>query len=299
MRTPPGPDSGGAAYALAAYGLWGVAPVYWKALAVLPAGELVGQRVLWSLGVAALLLTWTRRWPALAAATRSRRALAPILLAATLIGANWLTFIWAVNHQRVLATSLGYYVTPLVQVGLGALFLRERLSRLQTLAVALAGAGVLQLALALGGLPWISLVLAFSFAFYGLVRKLAPVDPLPGFALELLLLAPAALLYLVWLGRSGVGVFPADSAWVNAGVAASGLFTAAPLLCFHAAAKRLRLVSVGFFQYLAPSITLVLALAIWREPFGRPQAAAFGCVWAALALFSWELSRRRWTGAAT
>jgi len=295
VRSAPAPDSGGVAYALAAYGLWGVAPVYWKALGAVPAGELVGQRVLWSLGVAALLLTWTRRWRQLGAAARSRHSLAPILLAAALIGGNWLTFIWAVNHQRVLATSLGYYVTPLVQVGLGALFLHERLSRAQVLAVALAGAGVLQLALALGGLPWISLVLAFSFGFYGLVRKMAPVDPLPGFGLELLLLAPAAALYLAWLARSGAGVFPADSAWVNAGVAASGVFTAAPLLCFHAAAKRLRLVSVGFFQYIAPSITLVLAVVLWREPFGRPQAVAFGCVWAALALFSWEAARRSWT----
>jgi chloramphenicol-sensitive protein RarD len=258
-----------------------------------PAAELLGHRVLWSVAVGVLLLTATGAWPALRAVLRSPRALAPILLTAALIGVNWLTFIWAVNHGRVLATSLGYYVTPLVQVALAALFLGERLSRGQALAVALAGAGVLQLAVAQGGLPWIAGVLALSFGFYGLLRKIAPVDPLPGFAVEVMLLAPAAALYLLLLAQAGRNAVPAEAAHVNWLVAASGAFTAAPLLCFHGAAKRLRLVTVGFFQYLAPSLTLLLAVALYAEPFGRAQAVAFGCVWAALGVFSWDALRAR------
>jgi chloramphenicol-sensitive protein RarD len=291
VRSPSGPASAGVGYALAAYSIWGVAPVYWKAMGEVPAPELLGHRVLGSVAVGALLLTATGAWPAVRAVLRSPRILAPILLTAALIGVNWLTFLWAVNHGRVMATSLGYYVTPLVQVALGALFLGERLSRGQALAVALASAGVLQLALTQGGLPWIAGVLALSFGFYGLLRKVAPVAPLPGFAIEVMLLAPAAALYLGLLAVAGDNAVPAEAAHVNWLVASSGAFTAAPLLCFHGAAKRLRLVTVGFFQYLAPSLTLGLAVVLYGEPFGGAQAVAFGCVWAALLIFSWDALR--------
>jgi chloramphenicol-sensitive protein RarD len=281
--------------AVAAYGFWGFAPVYWKLLRAAPASELLAQRVVWSLLVGALLIAMTRRWRELAGVLRSRRQVLPILASSLLIGVNWLIFIEAVNSGRVLATSLGYFLNPLVNVLLGVVFLGERLTRGQLLAVAIGCAGVTVWAVELGEAPWIALSLAASFGLYGLVRKVASVAPLVGFTLETLLLTPPALAYLAYLAAQGGMALPSESAGVKALVAGAGVITAAPLLCFTSAARLLPLSALGFFQYLAPSISFLLAVWLYGEPFGRAQAVAFSCVWAALAVFT--LASRRALGA--
>jgi chloramphenicol-sensitive protein RarD len=283
----PGEDATrGMLFAVAAYGLWGFAPAYWKLLQAAPAGELLAQRVVWSLVVAALLIGITRRWRELAAALRSRRQLLPIIASSLLISVNWLIFLEAVNTGRVLATALGYFLNPLVNVLLGVVFLGERLTRGQALAVGIGAVGVTVWAVDLGEAPWIALSLAGSFALYGLVRKVASVTPLVGFALETILLAPACFGYLAWLGAQDALALAREGPAVKALVAGAGVITAAPLLCFTSAAQRLPLSTLGFFQYLAPSISFLLAVLFYDEPFGRTQAVAFSCVWAALALFS-------------
>ena len=192
MRTETGSASSGVLLALTAYGVWGIAPLYWKALGRVPADELLAWRILTSCVAGLVLVGLTRSWGAVRADLRSPKRLATLALTATLIGANWLTFIWAVLHEQVLSTSLGYYLTPLVNVGLGVTFLRERLRPTQAVAVLMAAVGVGQLALSLTTGTWVSLVLAFTFAFYGLFRKMAPVAPVVGFSIETLLLTPAA-----------------------------------------------------------------------------------------------------------
>jgi chloramphenicol-sensitive protein RarD len=274
--------------AVTAYGLWGFAPAYWKLLHAAPASELLAHRVLWSLLVGALLIGLTGRWRELAGVLRSRRQLLPIVASSLLIGVNWLIFIEAVNTGRVLATSLGYFLNPLVNVLLGVVFLGERLTRGQLAAVAVGCAGVTVWAVDLGEAPWIALSLAGSFALYGLVRKVASVAPLVGVTLETLLLAPPALAHLATLSARDALALPGASLPVMALVAGSGVITVAPLLCFTSAARRLPLSTLGFFQYLAPSISFLLAVGFYGEPFGRTQAIAFACVWAALALYSFS-----------
>ena len=291
MSPARGAAPAGAAYALAAYGIWGFAPAYWKAVGAIPAPELLAHRVLWSCLVAALLTLLMRDGPRFAAALRSPRTLLPACAAALLISVNWLVFLYAVATDRVLATSLGYYINPLVSVLFGTLFLRERLRPVQIAAVLLATAGVAQLAFALGELPWIALVLCFSFALYGLVRKLAPATPLVGFAIEVTVLGPLAAIYLAWLALDGSIVFPVESGWRNALVAGGGVITAAPLLAFASAANRLRLSTLGLFQYLAPSIAFLLAVGLYDEPFSRAHAITFGCVWLALVIYTLDSAR--------
>lgn len=280
--------SAGVLFALAAYGMWGVAPAYWKAIDAIPAPELLAHRVLWSFVVGALGLTLTRGWPTLVQLLRSRTRLAPVAASALLIGINWLVFLYAVETDRVLETSLGYYINPLMNVGLGAIFLRERLRRAQWIAVGIATTGVAQLIFARGELPWIAGVLATSFGLYGFVRKTASATPVVGFGVETLLLSPLAILYLLSLDGPA---FPIDTPPTNWLVVASGLFTAAPLLCFTSAAHRLRLSTLGMFQYIAPSIAFVLAVALYDEPFTPSHAVTFTCVWLALALYTFDALR--------
>jgi chloramphenicol-sensitive protein RarD len=292
---PRSSASSGILLAVSAYGLWGFAPIYWKLLEAAPAGELLAHRVLWSLAVGVLLLALLRRGRELLGVVRSPRRLASIALSSALIGANWLIFIHAVNTGRVLATALGYFLNPLVNVLLGVVFLRERLTPGQLVAVAVGSAGVLYWAIDLGEAPWIAVSLAASFGLYALVRKVAAVSPLVGFTLETLLLAPPALAHLAWLGAHGATTVPRPDAASWALVASSGVITAAPLLCFTSAARRLPLSTLGFLQYLAPSISFLLAVGVYGEPFGRTQAISFACVWSALAIFS--VASRRVLGA--
>lgn len=276
----------GALYATAAYGFWGLTPLYWKAVEQVPPPELLGHRILWSCAVGVALVSAARAWPELGRCLRSPRHGLPILLASLLLAANWLTFLYAVATDRVLATSLGYYVTPLVNVALGMGFLGERLTRGQLVALALATLGVVALAVRLGEAPWIALALAGTFGCYGLVRKKAPVGPVAGFGLEMLLLTPWAGLYLLSLSADGGSSLSEQSTRVQTLVAGAGVVTAAPLLWFNHAARRLRLVTLGFFQYLAPSIAFALAVFAFGEPFTAAHGFAFGCVWLALAIYT-------------
>lgn len=284
-------NSLGVAYALAAYGVWGFAPIYWRALESVPSSQLLAHRVLWSMVVGVALLLSTRNSGGFLAVLRSRRRLLPMVLSALLIGANWLTFLFAVETDRVLDTSLGYYINPLISVLMGTLALGERLRPWQIAAVSLAALGVLLLTLSYGKLPWISLVLAFSFALYGLVRKLAPVMPVVGFTLETAILSPLGFAYLWFVRTTGNDASADATLGLRLLIAGTGAFTAVPLLCFNSAAKRLKLSTLGLFQYIAPSISFVLAVALYDEPFTRAHAVAFACVWLALAIYSLDSLR--------
>jgi chloramphenicol-sensitive protein RarD len=290
-RGAPSSTSAGVLYALLAYGIWGVAPAYWKALDAVPPQQILAHRVLWSLLVGVLLLLVTRRASELRTALGSRRHALPMLASAALIGTNWLTFIWAVATDRVLDTSLGYYINPLINVVFGMVFLGERLRPWQIVAVLLAGAGVLQMAFSFGKLPWISLVLAVTFALYGLVRKIAPVMPVVGLTLETAFLAPVGAAYLLLARANGSEAVWHASDEVKLLIACTGLFTAAPLLCFNSAAKRLRLSTIGLYQYIAPSMAFVLAVALYGEPFTRVHTITFACVWVSLAIYTLDSAR--------
>lgn len=286
MHSQPSQATSGALFALVAYLIWGLVPVYWKWVDAVPAGELLAHRVLWSALLGVLLVAATRNGNALMRVFRTPALLPRILFTALLIGVNWLTFVWAVLHDQIVATSLGYYITPLVHVSLGVLVLKERLRPLQAGAIALATVGIAQLAIAVGSLPWVTLVLAFSFGFYGLLRKMAPIEPIVGFAVETISLLAIALPYLAWLAAQGTARVPTGDIGFDLVITASGLITAAPLITFNAAARRLNLTTLGFFQYIAPSISFVVAITLYDEPFGRRDAITFGCVWAALLLYS-------------
>jgi chloramphenicol-sensitive protein RarD len=284
----------GAVYALLAYASWGLTPIYWKALAAVPPVEVLGHRVVGTALFTALLLTVSRRWHEVAAVLRQRRQLAALLGSALLIASNWGVFIWAVQNGQITATSLGYYLTPLANVALGLLLLRERLSRLQGLAVAIAAVGVASFAISLGRLPWISLFLALSFASYGWIRKTVAAASLAGLAVETALLAPIALAGIVSLEVRGLGALGHAEQLGAARMAlllGAGIVTAVPLVWFASAARRLRLVTLGLFQYLAPSLSLALAVFAYGEPFTRAHALTFACIWAALALYSFESVR--------
>jgi chloramphenicol-sensitive protein RarD len=286
----PVSTAAGTAFALAAYGLWGVMPAYWKQLAPIPAAELTAWRALCSAASGMLLLLSLRRSHELVRALRSARDALPIVLSAALLGVNWLVFIFAVQTGRITDTSLGYYVNPLVSIALGFAVLGERLRPTQWLAVAIAAGGAIWWTARLGGLPWISAALAVSFALYGLVRKLVPISSLAGFALEMLFLAPLALVFLA-AQPAGSLALPGASAGVVVWLAASGIVTAAPLVFFASATRRLPLAAIGIFQYLSPSLALLLAVVWYREPFTRDHAIAFGFVAVALSIFTLDALR--------
>ncbi|MDX1610610.1 MAG: EamA family transporter RarD, partial [Halofilum sp. (in: g-proteobacteria)] len=279
----------GAGYAIGAFGLWGAFPLYFKAVSSVPAMEVLAHRIVWSVVWVAGLLWLLRQWPDVRAALRGPRTRLRLLLSALLISTNWLVFIWAVAQGRVLEAGLGYYITPLVSVLLGRLVLGEALTRLQWAAVALAALGVGYMLAGLGKLPWVSLALAATFGSYGLARKTTAVGAAPGLFVETLLLAPLALGFLLWLG--GDGRFGGDPGF-DLLLVAAGLVTAAPLILFAQAARRLRLASVGLFQYITPTCQVLLAVFVFGEPFTGDHGVTFGCIWLALALYSFSAWRR-------
>jgi chloramphenicol-sensitive protein RarD len=289
MDRPPSPSRGGTAFAIAAYTLWGLLPLYWRALHALPLGEVLAHRVLWSAATTFLLLIPLRRLPDLARLARDGRKLRMLLLSALLIGGNWSIYILAVYRGELVQASLGYYINPLMSVGLGVFLLQERLSRAQMAAVALAAAGVLILGLRQAGLPWMALGLSLSFAFYGLVKKRLAVDALAGLTVETLWLTPLAAAWLAWSAHAGHRPAFGAGAATTALLIGAGAITLAPLFFFNGAARRLPLSTLGFYQYLSPSLQLVMAVAWFGETFTRAHALAFGLIWAALGLYTWDL----------
>lgn len=279
----------GPLYAVGAYGIWGIVPIYWKWLSKVPALELVAPRIVWTALLLVVLLAISGR--AREIAFGDRRLIRPVLVAALLVAFNWFIFIHAVQTDQVLATSLGYYINPLVSVALGLVVLGERLRPLQWVAVALAAAGVAAYAVNVGALPWISVVLALSFGLYGLVHKMNPQPPLPGLAREMLVLTPIAAGLVAWLAWTGQSTLSQASVELHGLVALSGVVTATPLFLFREATARLPLVAVGMFQYIAPTLTMSLAVGLFGEPFTRAYGVTFACVWAGLAVFTVDAFR--------
>ena len=281
----------GLLYGLGAYLLWGVLPLYFKALTHVAPTEIVAHRILWSLILLGALATLGRRWPAIRAAVTTPKVLMVLVATSVLIGINWLVYIYAVVSGHVLEGSLGYYLNPLVNVLLGVVLLKEKLSRPQMFAVGLAAAGVAVLAAGAGSGLWISLTLAGSFALYGFLRKVAPVDSLEGLSVETAILAPLALGWVLWLQQGGTAGFGRFGPGTDALLVLGGAITAVPLLMFTAAARRLPYSTLGFLQYIAPSLQFLLAVLAFGEPLTTAHIVCFGAIWTALAIFTFEGAR--------
>lgn len=277
---------------IGAYGTWGLIPGYFKAVAAAPPLELLAHRVVWALILLLVLLKQQGRLGELREALRPGRTLVMLSASTVLIAINWLVYIWAVVGGRVLEGSLGYFINPLVNVVLGVLVLKEKLEPPVVWAVAMAGLGVAWLTLSIGHPPWVSLTLAFSFGSYGLLRKLAPVGAVVGLAVETLLLFPFALGFLVWARESGRLTFLAGDLGLDALLVLAGPLTAIPLLLFTAAARRLPLSTLGFIQYLSPTLQFLLAVFLWGEPLGPERVVAFACIWSGLLIFAVHSLRR-------
>jgi chloramphenicol-sensitive protein RarD len=285
----------GVAYAALAYLLWGLFPLYFRELAAVPASEVLVHRIVWSLAFVLGVLALRRQWAWLAPVARQPKVLGAFAASAALLSVNWLTYIWSVGHGHVIDASLGYFITPLVNVLLGFTVLHERPRPAQWTALALASAGVLWLTLQIGQLPWIALVLAASFGSYGLLRKVAVLGALEGLTLETLLLAPAALVALVWWMAHGSGSFPAPDVATNLWLIGVGPLTAVPLLLFAAGARRISMTTLGLLQYLGPTIQFLLGLWLFNEPFTTPRGIGFGLIWLGLVAYSadgWRVTRR-------
>ena len=294
-QSPPGSTPGadaamrGFIFAFFAYLIWGFLPLYMKAVAHIPPLEVVAHRIVWSVPIAGVLLWMLGRTGDIAAALRSPRTLAMAALTACIISVNWLIYVWAVTGGRAVETALGYYINPLVSVMLGALLLGERLTRAQMVAVGLAAIAVAILTIDAGGLPWVSLTLAISFAAYGFFKKTLPVGPSQGFFLEVAILGLPALAYLVYLQAMGTAHFvPSRMAdiWL---LLFAGPVTAVPLLLYAFGAKLLRISTLGIMQYIAPTMIAAIAIFVFGEPFGLTRMLAFALIWIALAIYTWSM----------
>lgn len=276
-------------HAALAYFLWGLFPLYFKALQDVPAHQILAHRIVWSLVLVMAVLACRRQWGWVHRAVASRRVLGLFALSAAMVSANWLTYIWAITSGHVVEASLGYFITPLVNVCIGALVLHERLRRAQWLAVALAAAGVAWLTWHAGRLPWIGLVLAASFGAYALLRKTAPLGPLEGLALETSLLAPLALAAMAWWIGQGSDAFTVAAPATQALLVLAGPITAVPLLLFAAGARRIPMSTLGLLQYISPTLQLLLGVWLYGEAFDSGRLGGYLAIWAALALYSAEL----------
>lgn len=281
----------GLAFAVAAYGLWGLLPIYMKALSHIPAAEIIAHRVIWSLPIAAAVLLYQRRADDVLAALRRPRLLAMAGLTAALISVNWLTYVWAITHDHALDAALGYYINPLFSVALGGLLLGERLNRAKLLAIGLALTAVVILTVQAGRLPIVAVTLTLSWGFYAYFKKSLPLGPNQGFTLEVMLLCPLALVYLGWLVTAGHGDFLGGTTTDMLLLLGCGPVTAIPLLFYANGAKLLRLSTIGILQYITPTMIFLCAVMLFDEPFGTARMIAFPMIWAALAIYSFSLFR--------
>ena len=284
-------------YGIGAYTLWGVLPLYLHLLKDVPPAQVLSHRVLWSLLLLAAVILAMRRLAPLAAVARGR-VLLLLTASAALIAVNWFIYIWAVANAHLVEASLGYFINPLVNVALGTLLLGERLDRLQSGAIGLAAVGVVLLAVGGGGALWISLGLALSFGFYGLIRKVTAIDALGGLTVETAILAPLALAVLLHAGSTGTGTF-GRSGTMDLLLILAGPVTAAPLMMFAAGAKRLRYTTMGLLQFIAPTLQFLEAVLVYREPVRPAQLATFALIWLGCGLYAWSsvAASRRWTTA--
>ncbi len=288
----PTGGAAGLAYGLAAFGIWGLVPVYFKAVGKVPPLEVLAHRVLWAVPILIGLVVIQRQGGAVRDAVRSRKILGALLLTTVLIAWNWFVFIWAMANDHILQASLGYFINPLVNVALGVVFLRERLSRAAIVAVILASLGVGYLAVLGDEVPWVALTLAVTFGLYGLLRKTVAVGAVVGLTIETMILAPVALGYLAWLQRIGELRFGSGDLSLDLLLMLAGVVTTVPLLLFTQAARLLPLSTLGFLQYLAPTMHFALAVLAYGEPFHRHDLITFGCIWTALAIFTADRIRR-------
>ncbi len=276
----------GVGFGIVAYLIWGLGPIYWYELHEIRAFEVILHRIVWSFLFLLPLVFVQKRGGELLQVVKKPKILAILCFTAVVVSGNWLIYIWAVNNGFILQASLGYYINPLVNILLGVVFLKERLRRFQAFAVFLAVIGVLYLTFFYGEFPWISLSLAFSFGFYGLIRKVASVGSLVGLTVETLILSIPASVYLLYLDLNGTGSFLKLNLKMDMLLVGAALVTALPLLLFNLAAKRLNLSTMGFLQYLAPTCMFVLGIFVFREPLVQAQVITFACIWTALVLYS-------------
>jgi chloramphenicol-sensitive protein RarD len=271
---------------ISAFFLWGVFPIYWKALQHVPSTQILAHRVIWSLVFMLFLLSVQRRWKEAKYSVSLSRDIPRFLITSVLLAINWLTYIWAVNTNQIVEASLGYFINPLVNVCLGMIFLRERLYRWQVLSVVLAFIGVLFLTLHYGRVPWIAFTLAFSFGTYGLLRKTAKAGSKLGLLFETALLTPIALAYVITCGIQGSGAFLSIGLQTDVLLTGAGLVTAIPLLLFAHGARRIQYSTVGFLQYIAPTGQLLVGVFLYEELFTSTHAISFGFVWVAIVIYS-------------
>lgn len=273
-------------FALTAYVLWGFLPFFMKAVSHIPPTEVVAHRIVWSVPLAGLVLVWLGRTADVRVALKNPRMLGMASLTAVLITINWGIYVWAIGAGRAIETALGYYINPLFSILLGALLLKEKLTRAQLLAIAFAAAAVAILAFDAGGLPWVSISLCITWGFYAFLRKTLPIGPNQGFFLEVLLLSIPAAGYIVWLEATGQGHFGDSGTSDMLLLLLCGVITAAPLMIYANGAKLLKLSTIGIMQYIAPTMIFLIAVFVFREPFGHAQMVAFGLIWAALFIYS-------------
>ncbi|RUM96411.1 EamA family transporter RarD [Pseudaminobacter arsenicus] len=286
--TSSDPASRGFFYALSAYSLWGFLPLFLKAVAHIPATEVVAHRILWSVPVAGVVLLVLGRTKDVMAALRSPRTMVMAAVTAAIIALNWGIYVWAIAVERTVESALGYYINPLVSVAMGAVLLGERMNRMQMAAIGLATVAVCFLAVDAGGVPWVSLSLAFTFATYGYLRKTLPIGPSQGFFLEVLILCLPALAYVVWLQMRGESHLLPSQPYDFALLLACGPITAVPLLLYAFGAKLLRLSTLGLMQYIAPTMIFLIAIFVFNEPFDGVRVVAFALIWSALAIYTWS-----------
>lgn len=294
-RLHHGDTPAGFAYGLAAYGLWGVIPLYFKLLVDVDPREVLAHRAFWSFLVLLTAIAVRKLFAEVASVVRDRRALITLVGSALLIGTNWFVYIYAVSTEQIVQAGLGYFITPLANVLLGVTLLRERLRGMQVLALIAATVGVTILTVKTGEVPWIALSLATSFSLYGLLRKLVRAEALVGLFIETTILSPLALAYIAYLQSRGLGSFTIDNPRTTLYLVLSGTITTIPLVCFAAAARRLRMTTLGFLQFLAPSLQLAIAVFLFGEPFTKAHAEAFPLIWIAVGLYLADavLTRRR------
>ena len=278
-------------YAVLAFLMWGMAPIYFKQIESIAALEILTHRVIWSVLFLILIVFAAKQWHQIQHVIKKPKLLGMLCVSSTLLGFNWGLFIWAVNNDHMLDASLGYYINPLLNVLLGVIFLSERLRKWQIIAVAIASLGVLLQVIAYGSFPVVAFALASSFAIYGLLRKKMPVESLPGLLIEALILMPFALIYWYLTPATVSSNMFNNELILNILLVSAGVVTTLPLLCFIGAAKRLPYSTLGLFQYLGPSIMFTLAVTLYGEVFSIERAVTFACIWGALALYSWDSLR--------
>lgn len=276
-------------FGLAAYVLWGILPVYWKALELVSPFEILSSRFMWSCVFVFLLIIFQKKWPLFTKEVKqvfsNVKTGAAMVAAGITISFNWGTFIWAVNNGHIVETSMGYYINPLVSILFAVVFLRERLDKMQLAAITCAFIGVASMVYSFGKIPWVSLTLAFTFALYGLLKKILPVSALTSIMLETLLITPLALVYEYSLWQQGVSFYAFGNLQVIMMLTGAGVVTAIPLLLFTAGARLLPLKIIGFLQYISPTLTLLIGVFVYNEAFTASHLLAFGWIWAALLLF--------------